>query len=289
MKEHTKDLCLLHIAVMLLGFSGTIGQFVTVSSMLITFGRVAFSLILLTSILLVKKESFRLGCGKDYCIIVVAGVVLCIHWVTFFQAIHCSTVAIGIISFSTFPIFVTFLEPLIYHEKYSIQSIICSFVLMLGVMITVPEFTLENQVTVGIMWGMVSSCSFAILSLINRYLSTHYDGSKICFYEQGVVAILLLPVFIMSDVVWSRSDIMGVMAIGFLCTALAYSLYISAQKTIKAQTVGLISGLETVYGILYAAILLQEIPSSQELMGAAIILGVAVYTSMQKAGKEGVL
>lgn len=82
-----------------------------------------------------------------------AGVVLAVHWTTFFQAIQSSSVAIGTITFSAFPLFLTFLEPLIFHEPLRPRSLVSALVLLLGVGITVPAFSLENQITLGILWG----------------------------------------------------------------------------------------------------------------------------------------
>ena len=67
----------------------------------------------------------------------------------------------------------------------------------------------------------------------------------------------------------------------FICTAFAHSLYVSAQKSVRAQTAGIISGMETVYGIFYALIFLGEVPSVRELAGGVVILGVAMYSSMK--------
>lgn len=83
--------------------------------------------------------------------------------------------------------------------------------------------------------------------------------------------------------VWRPQDVLGVALIGCVCTAFAYSVYVSAQKKVKAQTAGIISGMETVYGIVYAFILLREVPSVRELIGGAVILGVALVTSLEKS------
>lgn len=70
-------------------------------------------------------------------------------------------------------------------------------------------------------------------------------------------------------------------AIGFVCTVIAYSLYVSAQKGVRAQTAGIISGMETVYGIIFAFVFLREVPTVRELIGGAVILGVALYSSLK--------
>lgn len=282
MQHHfNKNILFLHIAVMLFGLSGVIGQFVEISSVMVALGRVISSSLLLFLIAIVKKDTLKLNSKKDYSLIVLTGIVMAVHWTTFFQSIQVSSVAIGTITFSTFPLFLTFFEPLIFREKLRRQSIFTAVILMAGVVITIPEFSIENNTTVGIIWGMICSFTYAIMTLANRYFSSRYTGRIVCLYEQGTAAIVLLPALFITKTQWRTPDIIGVAFIGFICTAFAYSLYVSAQKNVKAQTAGIISGMETVYGILYALLFLGEIPSGRELVGGSVILGVAMYSSLK--------
>ena len=281
-QNNKKNVLWLHIAVMLFSISGVVGQFVEIPSVLVAMGRVICSSILLFIIAKVKKESLKLESKKDYALIMFAGAVLAVHWTTFFQSIQVSSVAIGTITFSTFPLFITFIEPIVFKEKIKMRSIVNAVILLIGVLITVPEFSMENQVTVGIVWGMISSFTYAIITLANRYFSKKYIGRVVCLYEQGTAAIVLLPAAFLVPAVWRPQDIAGVLIIGFVCTAFAYSLYVSAQKGVRAQTAGIISGMETVYGIVYAFIFLSEVPSVREIIGGTIILSVALLTSLEK-------
>ena len=276
-----RNILFLSIAVILFGLSGFIGQFVEISSVMVALGRVISSSLLLFLIAIAKKDTLKLSSKKDYGLIILTGIVMAVHWTTFFQSIQVSSVAIGTITFSTFPLFLTFFEPLIFHEKLRRQSIFTAVTLMIGVVITIPEFSIENNTTVGIIWGMVCSFTYAIMTLANRYFSSRYTGRIICLYEQGTAAIVLLPALFIMKTQWRIPDIIGVAFIGFICTAFAYSRYVSAQKNVKAQTAGIISGMETVYGILYALLFLGEIPSGRELVGGAVILGVAMYSSLK--------
>jgi len=282
MKNSRKSIIYLHIAVMLFGLSGVVAQFVQVSSVMVAMGRVVSSSILLLCIILFQKGSLKLREKKDYILIMATGVVLAVHWTTFFQSIQVSSVAIGTITFSTFPLFLTFFEPLVFHEKLQKQGLICAILLLVGVFITIPEFSLENQMTVGILWGMACSVTYAVLTLANRYFSGRYDGKLVCFYEQGTAAIVLLPTLLFVEAEWRVQDILGVGFVGIICTAFAYTLYVSAQKKVKAQTAGLISGMETVYGIVYALIFLGEVPTAREIIGGIVILGVAIFSSVSK-------
>ena len=111
-----QDVIFLHIAVMLFGLAGVVAQFVKVPAIMVALGRVISSSLMLLAIVLVKKDKLRLNCGKDYALIILTGIVMAVHWTTFFQSIKVSTVAIGAITFSTFPLFLTFLEPLVFHK-----------------------------------------------------------------------------------------------------------------------------------------------------------------------------
>ena len=280
-ENNKKSILFLHVAVMLFGFSGVLAQYVQVPAVLVAMGRVICSSLLLLAISLVKKDKLTLESKKDYARIIGTGVIMAIHWSSFFQAIQVSSVAIGTITFSTFPLFLTFMEPVVFKEKLRVRIVVSAVILLAGVYITVPEFSVENQVTVGILWGMLCSFTYAIMTLGNRYFSKKYTGRIICLYEQGTAAIVLLPALWLVKVEWRPVDIAGVAAIGFVCTAIAYSLYVSAQKGVRAQTAGIISGMETVYGIIFAFVFLREVPTVRELIGGAVILGVALYSSLK--------
>lgn len=280
-ENNKKSILFLHVAVMLFGFSGVLAQYVQVPAVLVAMGRVICSSLLLLAISLVKKDKLTLESKKDYALIIGTGVIMAIHWSSFFQAIQVSSVAIGTITFSTFPLFLTFMEPVVFKEKLRARRVISAVILLAGVYITVPEFSVENQVTVGILWGMLCSFTYAIMTLGNRYFSKKYTGRIICLYEQGTAAIVLLPALWLVKVEWRPVDIAGVAAIGFVCTVIAYSLYVSAQKGVRAQTAGIISGMETVYGIIFAFVFLREVPTVRELIGGAVILGVALYSSLK--------
>lgn len=273
-----REIISLHIAVMLFGLAGVIGKFISVPAILVTFGRVFFSSIFLLIIILIKKDNWKLK-KRDYSYVIVAGIILAIHWFTFLQAIQIATVAIGTITFATFPIFVTFLEPLIYHEKLEIKNVTMAIIMFAGVLITVPEFSLANQMTLGIVVGMISAFSYAILCLFNRYLSLNYSGIIICLYEQGVATIILFPTIFFVTTTINSLDLGAIIFLGIVCTAIAHSIYVNSLKKIKVQTASIISSMESVYSIIFAFLLLNEMMAFKELLGGLIIIGVAIYLS----------
>lgn len=184
----------INIAVLLFGLAGLFARWIHLPAICITFGRVLFSSIALGLYSLIRRQSLRTA-KKDAALLLFAGAILALHWWAFLESIQLSTVAIGTITFSAFPLFVTFLEPLIFHQKLEKRNVAAAVIILSGVMIT---------------------------------------------------------------------------------TALAHTLFISSLETLPAQLAGVCSSVETVYSILFAFLLLGEIPTIREIAGAVIIVAVVI-------------
>ena len=281
-----KSLILLHAAVMLFGLSGVLGRGVSVSAVGVAWGRVVCSSCLLGLFLLIRRESLRLFSRRDGVWFVLAGAILALHWTAFFQSVQLASVAVGTITFSTYPLFLTALEPLVYREPFRRADLLSSVLLLAGVAITVPAWSFSSQATIGLLWGMVGSFTYAVLTLFNRYFAARYSGVRTSFYEQAVAAAVLTPAALALWTAPSPGDVAAVGAIGVLCTALAFSLFVTAQRSVRAQTAGIVSGMETIYGIVFAWWFLGEPPTVRELLGGAVILSVAMAASWRSARPE---
>lgn len=277
-----KGLVQVNLAVLLFGMAGVLAKWIHIPAVGITFFRVLFSSASLFLFCMVTKTSIQIKEKRDMLALVVAGCVLATHWCTFLGSIKMSTVAIGTITFSTFPLFVTFLEPMVFHEKLRGKDVLTAILVLVGVFITVPEFSLENSMSKGIALGMLSSLTYAILSLINRKFMGKYPSTVISFYEQGTAMVVLVPAIMAQKIAPTGKDITLLIILGVITTAVAHTLFVNSLKYIKAKTAGIVSSMESVYGILLACILLGEQPGIRELIGAAIILGVVVATQIAK-------
>jgi drug/metabolite transporter (DMT)-like permease len=281
MNIKNKDLMHIHLAVFLFGLSGLFGKLLSLPPMIIVLGRVFFSSIFLLIIILYLKKDIKLKQRKHYFYLVVMGVILAIHWSTFFKSIQVSTVAIGLLTFSTFPVFITFLEPYFFKEKIKSSDVIAAIIAFLGVVLVVPKFELGNNLTQGAVWGIISGFTYAILSMLNRKYVREYSSSVIAFYEQFVAAIVLIPFLFLQKPAFHLKDILLLILLGTVFTGISHSLFIKGLKNIKTQTAGIISSLEPAYGILFAAFLLKEVPTLREVLGGIIILGTVFYSTIK--------
>ena len=287
MQEKTRSLIEIHIAVVLFGLSGLFARYVGLPAVIIALGRVFFASTAMYALFRYRGRSIRPDSGHDLTALAAAGFLLAVHWTTFFLSIQVSTVAIGVLTFSTFPLFITFLEPLIFGERIKIADVLCACVMFIGVMIIVPEFHLSNSMTMGIIWGMTCSLTYAALSLINRKYVKKYPGRLIAFYEQGTATLVLLPTFFLYKPVLTITNISLLILLGVLFTAAAHSMFINGMKHVRAQTAGMIASLESVYGIVAATLFLREIPSFNEFAGGTLILAAALYSTLKASKAAG--
>lgn len=269
----------IHIAVALFGVAGVFGKLLTIAPALIVFGRTFFACLALLIVLPLLKVDFRLKNGRDVVGVILMGAILAVHWVTFFHSIQISTVAIGLLTFSTFPLFVTFLEPLFFKERLrAIDILVCLFV-FLGLVLVIPDFDFTNNLTLGACWGVVSGVTFALLSILNRTFVTTYSALTIAFYQNMIASLILLPFVRETVLATTAYDLKLLVLLGVVFTALAHSLFIRGMLHVKAQLASVIACLEPVYGIVLAMVLLKETPAARELIGGCIIIGAIVFAT----------
>lgn len=275
-----KNLFEIHIGVLLFGLAGLFGKLLNLPSTVIVFGRVLFASMSLFLILVILKQSLKLNQKRDYSYLLLLGVLLAIHWITFFESIQLSTVAIGLLTFSTFPIFAAFLEPLFFREKLHGKDLSLALITLIGVALVIPKFELGNNVTQGAIWGIVSGATFAILSILNRKFVKDYSNYVIAFYQDLGATLILIPFLFFLNFTVQTNDILLLILLGVVFTGLSHSFFINGLKTVKAKTASIIATLEPVYGIIAAALLLNEVPTFKVLIGGLIILSATIYETI---------
>jgi drug/metabolite transporter (DMT)-like permease len=273
-----------HIAVFLFGFSGLFGKFFSFSPVFIVLGRTFFaSLTLLIFIYFFKNKKIKPASMKETFFFILQGILLGFHWILFFYSIQISTVAIGLLTFSTFPFFVTFLEPLFLKEKLYFKDIMFALLIVIGTYLIIPSFNFSNNLSKGGCIGIAAGFTFALLTIINRKSAKNIDPFLIALHQNFFATLfLLIPAFLITSPLPLYSDIPLLAVLGILCTALAHSLFIKSLVHIKAQIVSIITGLEPVWGIILAIIFLNEIPGLQTIIGGMLIISTSVLAGMKE-------
>ena len=263
-----------NVAVLFFGLAGVLGKLSVLPAPLIVLGRVVFAGIVLLVVCLLQRVSLRPKRRRDAFLLIGQGALLALHWTAFFQSINVSNVAIGLLSFSSFPLFTAALEPILLKQRPSRIQIIAALLILPGIYLLVPSFTLQNSATLGVAWGLLAGATFALLSVANRWLGRSYASLTISLYQDGVAALVLLPALFLapSSALWTAHEFFILLLLGVVCTALAHTLFIASMRSITAQSASLLASLEPVWGILFGVLLLRDIPMVTTLIGGAIIL-----------------
>ncbi len=282
MTQKRHGLVEIHIAVLLFGLAGLFGKFLSLPPLVIVFGRTSFAALTLSAILFYSKTRIRTKSIRDFTVLVLLGILLAIHWTTFFQAIQMSTVAVGLLTFSTFPVFVTFMEPYFFKEKLRRFDLLTAGSVVLGLILVIPSLDFQNNITQGAFWGTISGFTFAVLSILNRKYVGTYPPMVIVCYQNWMATLILFPFLFFEDVSIQPTDILLLAMLGIFCTALAHVLFIKSLVHIKTQLASITACLEPVYGIIFAFVLLDEIPALRTILGGSIILVTIVIASMKR-------
>lgn len=287
-----RGLLAVNCAVLLFGLAGVLGKLSGLPAPSITLGRVVGAGAVLMVFTRLRRIALRPATRRDGAVLLFQGVLLAVHWTAFFESINVANVAIGLLSFSSFPLFTLTLEPLLLRQRPSRLQTVAACAIIPGIYLLVPTFSLDNSATAGVLWGLLAGATFALLSVINRWLGRRYNSVAISLYQDGVAAVVLLPTLLITHVTpfLHLRVVLIVLALGLFCTALAHTLFIEGMRSITAQLASVIASLEPVWGIGFAFVLLAEVPSLRTAVGGAIIVVAAmlptVHSLRPDKGKE---
>ena len=278
----------IHLAVFLFGFAGLFGKFLSCSPFIIVLGRTFFAAITLFIYARFFSHTKLLGFNwGSFFFLILQGILLACHWVTFFLAIQVSSVAIGLVTFSSFPLFVTFMEPLFFKEPLKKKDIATALAVFTGILLVVPDLDISNNVTLGAFYGILSGLTFAVLTLVNRKNARVWNPIAVAFYQNLFAALFLMlpllffpvlffPALLAEQSALNLGDLPLLILLGVVFTAMAHTFFIQSLTIIRAQTASVIASLEPVYGIILAFFLLNEIPEIRTLAGGLVIIGATI-------------
>ena len=267
------------VALPFVSLTGLFGKFLTIAPLLIVQGRSIFAFGTLLIALVVMRKKLFFQDYREWIWLMVSGSILGIHWIAFFEAIQVSTVAIGLLSFASYPLFTTLLEPLFFKEVLRRKNVLAALIVICGLAIMAtsseePNAIISGSVIQGLLWGLLAGFGFSVLTLLNRGYVRNHSPLLLTCWQNGFAALVLLPWSLTESWMISVKDWGLLFVLGVICTVGGHTLLINGLRHVKAQIASLlIAGLEPVGAIVFALFLLGEIPSLQTLLGGLLIVG----------------
>ncbi|MEG9530357.1 DMT family transporter [Mannheimia indoligenes] len=282
MNKRTLALLKVHGTAVFFGASGIFGALIHSSAETIVLGRVMIAFTMISLYFLWKKQPLVKLNLKQIGQQAVSSGLLAAHWVTFFIAVKVGGVAVATLGFASFPAFVALFESLFFREKLRFREVVLLIAITIGLILVTPEFTFSNEATQGLLWGVFSALVYGILAVFNRNTMSKISGVQASWWQYIFATLLLLPFSLTELPSVSAQDWFWIFCIGFLCTTLAYTLFISSLDTINARTASMIISLEPVYAIAIAWICFGEVPTLKMIIGGAIILLSVAWANLKK-------
>lgn len=290
-----KNVLILHLTVLIWGFTGVLGELISVSALHLVLYRVVIAALSLFIYFIVKGRSVHVN--KDVLIqTILVGAVVGLHWVLFFHAIKISTVSVTLVTLSSTTLFTSILEPLINKKRISKTDVGIGLIILLGIYLI---FKFEFQYVWGILCGLCCAFFASIFSIFNARMVKKTSATLITFYEMlgaflCVSVIMLITGKFNQDMWLVGTDWAYLLLLGVVCTAVAYVLGVAVMKELSAFTVALTTNMEPVYGIILAIIIFgnKETMSLGFYIGALIVLGAVFlypYIKTKLENKERTL
>ena len=281
----------LHFLVIIAGFTAILGELITLDAIHLVWYRMSIGAVLMLVYILAKKTPLRIPL-KVLFSLSVAGVIIALHWITFFAAINVSNISITLAMFSTGAFFASFIEPLFFKRKIIGYEILFGLIVIVGIVLITQT---ELKYTLGIVLGISSALFSTLFAVLNGKFVQHYPPSIISFYE-FISGILFISIFLAfredgfnhAFFQISSSDWVYLLILASVCTAYAFIVSVHVMKYITPYTVVLTYNLEPIYGIILALVFFPESETMRPMfyIGAGIIIFTVLLNAIFKNIKK---
>jgi drug/metabolite transporter (DMT)-like permease len=274
-----QNLLELNLAILFISTSGVLGRYidlpvpVTICSRAIIGGFFIF--------LFCKWRRFDFKVQKqDRSTLFVSGLLLGLHWLTYFYSLKLSNVAIGMISLFTFPIITTFLEPMILRTKFERIHLVLGIFVLLGVYFLIPDLNFDHDYSKAIALGVLSAFFYSLRNIITKAKIKDYNGSVLMLYQLVVITVMLSPFYFLENLDNFTIQLPGVIILSLLTTAIGHTWFLYSFKKFSVTSASIISSLQPVYGILMGMVFLHEYPEPRTIIGGTFIIVTVIVESI---------
>lgn len=288
--DNLKSYLHLHLIVFIWGFTAILGALISLDALPLVWFRMLFAVIFIFGYIKFKKINLNIS-KKDIVRFLIAGLVIALHWFTFFKAIKESNVSVTLACLSTGAFFASLIEPMFFGKKIVWYEVFFGLLVVVGLYII---FKVETNYYLGMSLALVSAFLSALFAVINSKFVQKNDPVIISFFELSGGTLffsLLLAItssFSLDFFTLSTSDFLYLLLLSSICTAYAFIVSTSVMKFLSPYTVMLTINLEPIYGIILAVLIFdkKEKMSTEFYIGALIILLTVLLNAYLKSRKK---
>jgi len=279
-RQYLTNILQLNIAVILISTSGVLGRYITLSPVFTIFYRCLIAVLVFYIFCRWKNINLKIDNKRDLFKMILGGLLMGAHWITYFYSLKYSSVAIALLSLFTYPVFTAFLEPVLFKTRFNKVHLFLGLLVLSGIYFLSPEFDLQNDYFIAVIFGIASAIFYSFRNLLMKREVERYNGTVLMFYQILVVSVLLLPSVFFGNFEHVLSQWKPLLVLAVLTTCVGHTLFLKSFKNFSITAASIMSSIQPVYGIALAAIFLSEIPSMKTLFGGILIISAVVIESL---------
>ena len=271
-----KSLIHFHFINIIFGFSSILGVLISIQAIPLVWYRMLIASASLGVFFLVFQRShFLLARRKALLSVLFGGVIIALHWITFFHAIKIVGVSLTLSMMSTGAFMTSIIEPLAFRRRFSFRELLFGAMALIGVAVI---FNAELASSQGIFIALFSAFLSALFSVLNGKMVQNHKPVTLTFYQLliGTLCISLYLIAFMhygaADFAVTSMDIVWLLILGIICTAYAFYAFIAVMKNLSPFTIMMLINMEPIYGILLALSIFGE----KEYLSANFYLGLII-------------
>ncbi len=255
-------------------------KFTSVNPITIGIVRLLIASLLMSIFLLIKKQKISLN-FKNLKNLFIIGLIFSIHWISYFYSIKISTASIGILGASTYGIHLIFLGWIFLKTKPTWMDGLAIIIALMGTYMIIPEFTLSNDITAGLLLSILSGLFFAFLPILHQ--KNQHMPNNVRSFGQYIFA---LPLFLVLghqfEFSWKPSDIYSLLYLGIFGTFLAHSFWINVTTKLPTTFTSLIFYVVIPFSMILSYVWLDEVMNIDKILGALFIILANVLGILRK-------
>lgn len=270
-KQTLSDFLYLNLSIFCISTSGVLGKSIPLNPEVIIFWRSFLAIPFFIIYLYFRKQSI-LSLGQLNCSILLAGILMGVHWVTYFYSLQWSNVAIGMLSLFTFPIITAFLEPFFFPVTFQIKHLFIGLLTLLGIYFLVPSVTYLDSYGWAVAMGIFSALCYALRNLILKKSLQAQGGTQLMLSQVIIISLCFSPWFSTDQLITNKSTWQSILFLSLITTVVGHSLFLNSLGRFNITTASIFSTIQPLHGIAIAFFMIGEIPYWGAYLGGSLIL-----------------
>jgi len=224
---------------------------------------------------------------KDLPIFLGGGILMTIHWVSYFYSLQLASVAICVLAIFTYPVITSVLEPLILKTKFEKIHILLGLMTLAGIYFLEPNIDFSGSNFKAICLGILSATAYALRNILMKKSIGNHNGSKLMFIQVVIASIILSPFLITKGIGNIAEQWWVVLLLALFTTVIGHTLFLMSFKRFSVTSASILSCTQPVFGIILAMIFLGEYPALTTFIGGGLILTAVIIESLKSHNYGG--